>query len=85
MFSETWLGLLLRPHGLVTLIHPWYSNSNIIGLNQWRNTDFNWPPQSWGPGDTHGTCSHFHNILRLSDVLPNFPFTTSETIRDYYI
>ena len=28
---------------------------------------------------------HFHNILRLSDVLPNFPFTTSETIRDYYI
>ena len=24
--------------------------------------------------------NHFHNILRLSDVLPNFLFTTSETI-----
>ena len=24
-----------------------------------------------------------HNILRLFDVLPNFPFTTNETNRDY--
>ena len=24
--------------------------------------------------------NHFENILRLFDVLPNFPFTTSETI-----
>ena len=30
-------------------------------------------------------CSHCHNILRLFDVLPNFPFTTSETMRDYYL
>ena len=29
------------------------------------------------------TCNPFHNILRLFDVLPNFPFTASETIRDY--
>ena len=29
--------------------------------------------------------NHFHNILRLFDVLPNFPFTTSETMRDYYL
>ena len=29
--------------------------------------------------------NHFHNILRLSDVSPNFPFTTSETVRDYYL
>ena len=27
--------------------------------------------------------NHFHNILRLFDVLPNFPFTTSEAMRDY--
>ena len=26
-----------------------------------------------------------HNILRLFDVLPDFPFTASETIRDYYL
>ena len=31
------------------------------------------------------SCNHFHNILRLFDVLPNFPFTTSETIRHYYL
>ena len=29
--------------------------------------------------------NHFHNILRLFDVLPNFPFTASETMRDYYL
>ena len=27
--------------------------------------------------------NHFDNILRPFDVLPNFPFTTSETKRDY--
>ena len=26
----------------------------------------------------------FQNILRLFDILPNFPFTTSETMREYY-
>ena len=29
--------------------------------------------------------NHFHNILRLFDVLPNLPFTTSETMRGYYL
>ena len=29
--------------------------------------------------------NQFHNILRLLDVLPNFPFTTSETMGDYYL
>ena len=29
--------------------------------------------------------NHFDNILRPFDVLPNFPFTTSETMRDYYL
>ena len=28
--------------------------------------------------------NHFHNILRLFDVLTNVPFSTSETKRDYY-
>ena len=26
--------------------------------------------------------NHFHNILRLFDLLPNFPFTTGETMGD---
>ena len=28
--------------------------------------------------------NHFHNILRFFDVLQNFTFTTSETMREYY-
>ena len=28
--------------------------------------------------------NHFHNIVRLFDALPNFSFTTSETMGDYY-
>ena len=27
----------------------------------------------------------FDNILRFFDVLPNFPFTTNETMRNYYL
>ena len=29
--------------------------------------------------------NHSHNILRLFDVLLNFPFTTSETMHDCYL
>ena len=29
--------------------------------------------------------NHFHNILRLFDVLTNFPFIASETIHNYYL
>ena len=29
--------------------------------------------------------NHFHHIFRLFNVLPNFPFTTSETMRDFYL
>ena len=32
-----------------------------------------------------GNYNQLHNILRLFDVLPNFPFITSETIRNYYL
>ena len=31
----------------------------------------------------HYLYNHFHNILKFFDVLPNFVFTTSETMRDY--
>ena len=30
------------------------------------------------PELSYEICNHFHNILGLFDVLPNFPFTTSE-------
>ena len=29
-------------------------------------------------------CRQFHNVLRLINVLLNFPFNSSETIGDYY-
>ena len=29
--------------------------------------------------------NHFHNILKLFNVLPNFPLITSETMSDYYL
>ena len=29
--------------------------------------------------------NHFHNVLTLFDVLPNFAFTASETMRYYYL
>ena len=28
-------------------------------------------------------CTHGYNVTRIFDVLPNFPFTTSEMKRDY--
>ena len=31
------------------------------------------------------SCNQFHNILRLFNVLLNFPFTTCETISDYHL
>ena len=32
-----------------------------------------------------GTCNRAHNILELTDILPNVSFTTSKTERDYYL
>ena len=29
--------------------------------------------------------NHVNNISRICDVLPNFPFSTSETMHDYYL
>ena len=29
--------------------------------------------------------NQFHNVLRLFHDLPDFPFTTSETMCDYYL
>ena len=31
------------------------------------------------------TYNHFHNTLKLSDVLTNFPPTASRTMHDYYL
>ena len=36
-------------------------------------------------GEYRAIYNHFHNCLRRFDVLPSFLFTTSETMRDYYL
>ena len=36
-------------------------------------------------GKTVFIYKHFHNILRLFDVLSNFRFSTSKTMCDYYL
>ena len=35
--------------------------------------------------NTSNFWNHFHNILRLFNVLPNFPFTTSEAMSNNYL
>ena len=46
-----------------------YKNNNNIILKNIFNRIYN----------------HFHNVLRFFNVLANFPFTTSETMGDYYL
>ena len=33
----------------------------------------------------YATYNQFHNIFRLFNVLPNFPFTRNETMSDHYL
>ena len=35
--------------------------------------------------DWLASYNQLHNILRLADVLPNFPLTASETMGDFYL
>ena len=51
----------------------------IFSTNQTCNTD------TGELKNEQTTYNDFHNILRLFDVLPNFPFTTSETLGGYYL
>ena len=36
-------------------------------------------------GKNNFADNHFHYMLRLSEVLPSFPFTTSKMMGDYYL
>ena len=52
----------------------------IPGLKTWYLSKIAYLCKSWRGIRNY---SHFHNNLRHFDVLPNFPFTTSETKRNY--
>ena len=42
-------------------------------------------PAKGGKAVNQSFYNNFHNVLRLFDVLTNFPFITSETLHDYYL
>ena len=42
-------------------------------------------PHGKKPPPKKASYNHFHNNLRLFDVLSDFPFTTSKTMLDYYL
>ena len=48
-----------------------------------NNKQINWTPITDCVHEINKTHNHFHNILRHFDVLPNFPFPTSETKGNY--
>ena len=52
----------------------------IVGKNCLDHFDL-FSPKVYQKNDNN----HFHNILRLSDFLPNFLFATIEKMRDYYL
>ena len=64
--------------------------SDILGLTM---SNFQSDEHPWKPNLSNriklkqktSNYNHFHNILRIVDVLPNFPFTISETMGDYYL
>ena len=62
-------------------IHDWLIDWLIIAQNEWYGNS------EWRLGEIllwkTWFYNHFHNILRFFDVLANFSFITSETMRDY--
>ena len=45
----------------------------------------NFPSLDFNSQNRKLVYNQFHNILRLFDVLPNFPLATSKTMSDYYL
>ena len=54
----------------------------LITFAKYTITDV-WQGTEYALGSEY-TSNSGHNILRLSDVLQNFPFTTSEVKHDYH-
>ena len=62
-------------------LRPW-THAQVKFFRFWLEIPF---LDKFDPKYLNLATNHFHNILRLFDVLPNFPLTTSETICDYHI
>ena len=88
-FYQIWRSLLpvLKNFAKTLNKFSWY-------IRDWEKTDLaghllglasTYKLQEWLIYKLAIICNHFHHIFRLFDVLLNFPFTTSETMRDYYL
>ena len=62
-----------------------YTCKSCIINQNWREETLFFFEKLTRPWNKSSSYNQFHNILRLVDVLPNFLFTTSKTIGDYYL
>ena len=63
----------------------YFYKNDLIKINNLDFTDIVLNDKSRSMRGTQKVTENaFHSILRLFDVLPNFPFITSETMRDYH-
>ena len=80
--------LILESEGMIILyLHfnesqPIYAYKYYASKNK-RVKFFELSVKFCGNVKINSNYNHGHNILRLFDTLPNFPFTASETKRDY--
>ena len=60
----------------------------VMFQNYYKRIDFSKEDELWNMNNEIQLLknyNHFHAILTLFAVLTNFPFTTSETMRNYYL
>ena len=68
--------LYSNPHFYFQIVRKRRSSNTFISARVPRDI---FSIQTFKKVNPVSTQNHFYNILRLFDILPNFPFTTSET------
>ena len=75
-----------KVHVLARITHYMSIPKSEQLMNSFFTSRFNYCPLTWMcHSRTMNNNNHFHDILRLFDVLPNFAFKTGKTMRDYYL
>ena len=75
-----------KVHVLARITHYMSIPKSEQLMNSFFTSQFNYCPLTWMcHSRTMNNNNHFHDILRLFDVLPNFAFKTGKTMRDYYL
>ena len=71
-----------NPHFYFQIVRKRRSSNSFISARVPRDI---FSIQTFKKVNPVSTQNHFYNILRLFDILPNFPFTTRETTCLYYL